>query len=225
MSQLLSLQPATCNLKHYMFSLVVISHPAMLPGEATIIQQLFETGLGCLHLRKPDADEQALQSLLAAIPAVYHPRIALHGFHRLANDHDIQRLHFTEANRGATDVTTWAQLKEQGYLLSTSVHDLATLQQLPSHFSYAFFSPVFDSISKQQYKGVAGNDFYLNDEQKPVPVVALGGIDARNIQTVADMNFDGAAVLGTIWNEPAKAVERFQLLQNKIQCNHHDQTY
>jgi thiamine-phosphate pyrophosphorylase len=208
-----------------MFSLIVISDPGMLPNEASIIQQLFEAELQLFHLRKPEADEKTVRDLLEAIPAVYHSRIALHGFHRLANEYDIQRLHFPEANRGSTDVTTWAQLNEQGYILSTSVHDLATLHQLPSHFSYAFFSPVFDSISKQQYKGVTRNDFYLNDELKPVPVVALGGIDAGNIETVARMNFDGAAVLGTIWNEPAKAVEQFQLLQNKTRCNHHDQTY
>ena len=75
---------------------------------------------------------------------------------------------------------------------------------------------MFDSISKQQYRGVAGNDFYLTDEQKPVPVIALGGIDAGNIKKVSEMNFDGAAVLGAIWNEPAKAVENFKIIKNVI---------
>jgi thiamine-phosphate pyrophosphorylase len=199
-----------------MFELIVISHPGMVAGEAAVIQQLFEAGLQLFHLRKPEADEQAVRALLEAIPAVYHPRIALHGFHQLANEYDIQRLHFTEQHRVSRSQKSDPPLeilKEQGYLLSTSVHDLATLQQLPSHFSYAFFSPVFDSISKQQYKGVTSDDFFLNDEQKPVRVVALGGIDAGNIEAVAGMNFDSAAVLGTIWNEPAKAVEKWVALQ------------
>jgi thiamine-phosphate pyrophosphorylase len=221
----------------------------MLPGEAAIIQQLFEAGLEYFHLRKPDADEQALRQLLDAIPAMYHHCIALHGFHHLAKEYDIHRLHFTEKHRQATEATAWMQLKEQGFRLSTSVHDLTALQQLPPVFAYAFFSPVFDSISKQQYKGVAGNEFYLTDEQKAVPVIALGGIDTDNIGKVAAMNFDGAAVLGTIWNEPAKAVERWAAFQKAAhliksfsttgepppkaethlyrdkQCNHHDHTY
>ena len=203
-----------------MFELVVISHATMLPGEAPIIQQMFEEGLERFHLRKPDADAQAVRQLLIAIPAIYHHRIALHGFHHLADEYDIHRLHFTEQHRQATDEVTLLQLKHKDYILSTSVHNLQTLQSLPLHFSYTFFSPVFDSISKQEYYGVAGDDFYIRDEQKPVPVIALGGIDAGNMQKVADMNFDGAAVLGTIWNEPANAVDNFKKL-----CNHHDHTY
>jgi len=192
-----------------MFSLVVISHADMLPGEAAIIQQLFVEGLELFHLRKPGADESTMRQLLNELPAMYHPRISLHGFFHLVNEYEIRRLHFREEHRLATDEVTLSQLKDKGYLLSTSVHDLQTLQRLPALFSYAFFSPVFDSISKQQYKGVAGDDFYIRDEQKPVPVIALGGIDAGNVRSVAAMNFDGAAILGTLWNEPANAVERW----------------
>lgn len=203
-----------------MFELVVISDPGMLAGEAALIQQLFEAGLEYFHLRKPAVGEQAVRQLLDAIPAMYHQRIALHGFHHLAEEYEIRRLHFTEQHRRATDEVTWAPLKDKGYLLSTSVHDLQTLQHLPRLFSYTFFSPVFDSISKQEYKGVALDDFYIRDEQKPVPVIALGGINAENIEKVADMNFDGAAVLGALWNEPANAVKNYKKL-----CNHHDHTY
>jgi thiamine-phosphate pyrophosphorylase len=203
-----------------MFSLVVISHAELFPGEATIIQQLFEAGMDHFHLRKPDADEQAIRQLLDVIPAEWHQRIALHSHHQLVQDYDIQRLHFTEAHRGAIAEEALFEMKNKGYILSTSVHDLVTLEQLSACFSYTFFSPVFDSISKQQYKGVAGDAFYIRDEQKAVPVIALGGIDAGNIQSVAAMNFNGAAVLGTIWNEPAKAVANYKSLLTQLQVTH-----
>jgi len=196
-----------------MFSLSVISHEAMLPGEAAIIPQLFEAGLEIFHLRKPGASEQAVRQLLDAIPAAYHPYIALHGFHQLANEYNIRLLHFTEAHRLQTDETTWSQLKNKDYILSTSVHDLSTLKTLSPSFGYTFFSPVFDSLSKPGYKGIAQDGFYLSQEYKPVPVIALGGIDADNMEKLADMNFDGVAVLGTIWNEPAKAVDNFKILE------------
>jgi thiamine-phosphate pyrophosphorylase len=202
-----------------MFKLVIISHATMLPGEAAIIQQLFEEGLDVLHLRKPEAEEQAVRQLIEAIPAVYHNRIAMHGFFHLMEEYNIHRWHFREAHRQETTIETMEQLKDKGYTLSTSVHDLPTVQRLTSLFSYVFFSPVFDSISKQQYKGVAGDDFYLNDEQKPVSVIALGGVDAGNIQLVMAMNFDGAALLGAIWKEPVNAVENFKL------CKHYVLTY
>jgi thiamine-phosphate pyrophosphorylase len=221
-----------------MFQFIVISNPVMLPGEATIIQQLFEEGLECFHLRKPNADEQDVRQLIEAIPAKYHDRIVMHGFFHLMEEYGMHRLHLREEYRQRLEreghpfegTVASAELRRVGLhrlakdpskcTLSTSVHDLQTLQSLSFHFSYTFFSPVFDSISKQQYKGVAGEDFYLANEQKAVPVIALGGIDADNISRVVAMNFDGAAVLGTIWKEPAKATKRWATLQESIKANH-----
>jgi thiamine-phosphate pyrophosphorylase len=216
-----------------MFHLIVISSPAMLPGEAAIMQQLFVEGLELFHLRKPDADEKAVRQLIEAIPAEYHDRIVMHGFFHLMEEYNIHRWHFREEHRLSAErdgslfkgSSPWQTSQRASphsdgdppkIILSTSVHDLQTLQQLPSIFAYAFFSPVFDSISKQQYKGVTGDDFYLANEQKAVPVIALGGIDADNISKVTAMNFDGAALLGTIWNEPAKAVENFRRVVRQL---------
>jgi len=199
-----------------MFSLIVISHAAMLPGEAAIIRQLFDEGLELFHLRKPEADEQAVRQLIEAIPAEYRDRIVMHGFFHLMEEYGIHRWHFREEHRMQTGEEELVQLKEKGYTLSTSVHDLQTLQQLPSQFTYAFFSPVFDSISKQQYKGVAGEGFYLNEEQKPLQVIALGGIDADNVSKLVAMNFDGAALLGSIWNEPLNAAANFKKTKHAI---------
>ena len=131
-------------------------------------------------------------------------------------EYGIHRWHFREEHRMQTSEEGLVQLKEKGYTLSTSVHEIPVLQNLSSHFSYAFFSPVFDSISKQQYKGVAGDDFYLKDEKKAVPVIALGGIDADNVSKLPVMNFDGAALLGAIWNEPEKAAEHFKKIKHAI---------
>lgn len=196
-----------------MFELIVISIATMLPGEADIIQQLFAAGLEVFHLRKPDADEKAVRQLIEAIPAEYHDRIVMHGFFHLMEEYGIHRWHFREEHRLQTNEETLVQLKEKGYTLSTSVHEIPVLQSLSSHFSYAFFSPVFDSISKQQYKAVISDDFILKDEQKTVPVIALGGIDVSNIEKVDKMNFDGAALLGTLWSEPTKAVDNFKELK------------
>jgi len=189
----------------------------MFPGEAAIIQQLFAEGLELFHLRKPEADEQSMRQLIEAIPAVYHSRIVMHGFFHLMSAYDIHRWHYREEHRQKMErAGTLLEGHPPKRIFSTSVHDLQTLQQLPSLFAYTFFSPVFDSISKQQYKGVAGNDFYLNNEQKAVRVIALGGIDEGNVSKVTAMNFDGAAVLGAIWKEPDKAVENYKKIKHAI---------
>ena len=200
-----------------MFSLVVITHATRVPKEASIIQQLFAEGLEVLHVRKPAATEKEVRELIEAIPAEYHNRMAMHGFFHLMPEYNLHRWHFREEHRQETAKEELVKLKDKGYVLSTSVHDLPTLQRLTPLFSYAFFSPVFDSISKQQYKGVAGNDFQLKEEQKPIPILALGGVEANNIQLVKAMNFDGGALLGAIWKEPANAVENFKLCKQNVQ--------
>jgi len=198
--------------------LIVISYHKLFAGEASIIEQLFKEGLECFHLRKPDALENDIRQLLHDIPAEYHSRIALHSCHHLAGEFDTQRLHFTEqARENVFDEggATLHALIKKGCKLSTSVHSIDALRSLPSLFSYAFFGPVFNSISKENYNGITDKDFFVYDGYKSVPVIALGGINAENISKVTAMNFDGAAVLGALWNEPEKAVEAFKLLKMK----------
>lgn len=113
----------------------------------------------------------------------------------------------------------WQQLQNQGYLLSTSIHHPDSLAALQGSFAYTFFGPVFNSISKQGYERVVTDEFYLPDSSKAIPVVALGGITEKHLARVKAMNFDGAAVLGHLWEQPQRAPELFiQFLES---CKHY----
>jgi thiamine-phosphate pyrophosphorylase len=92
------------------------------------------------------------------------------------------------------------------------------MQLLPSLtvFDYAFFGPVFDSLSKPGHQSCVGADFRLNKQSAQPKVIALGGVEAQYLQQVKTMGFDGAAVLGTIWNQPQKALPTFEQLQSSI---------
>jgi thiamine-phosphate pyrophosphorylase len=199
--------------------LVVISHTECFHGEAAIFNQMFDEGMAHCHIRKPLGTENELRQLLDGIQSANMPRIALHQHHQLANEYGIKRLHFTEHHRLATTVDKLNNLKEQGFTLSTSVHSMPMAQQLPSVFSYAFFGPVFNAISKEDYHAIVGEDFYWPGDQKAVPMIALGGIDANHIGRAAAMNFDGAAVLGALWREREKAIELYKTLDRL--CKQH----
>jgi thiamine-phosphate pyrophosphorylase len=201
--------------------LVVISHTEFFYNEAMLLNQLFSAGMVYCHIRKPLGTEQEMQRLLDGIEPAYLPHIALHQHHQLANDYGIKRLHFTEHHRLATADAALKHLKEQGYTLSTSVHNMQMARQLSPVFSYAFFGPVFNSISKEDYHAIVGEDFYWPNEQKAVPMIALGGIDATNIGQVAAMNFDGAAVLGALWKDRENAIELFKSLHRLCQQHAH----
>ena len=70
--------------------LVVITQPAILPGEAKITTSLFRSGLQVLHVRKPEATEAQLTRLLEELPSEYHDRIMLHQHHGLAQQFSVK---------------------------------------------------------------------------------------------------------------------------------------
>jgi thiamine-phosphate pyrophosphorylase len=195
--------------------LIVISNPFVVIEEAKIINKLFRAGLKCFHLRKPESDAQTLRDLLNEIDASFYDRIALHQFHEMAEEFGIKRLHYMELARTKSCLNTMQDQLANGFKLSTSIHDITSLPEV-DHFHYVFYSPVFNSISKAGYHSKVSEDFILAREDYKTKVIALGGVQASNLTRIKQMGFDGAAVLGTLWNEPNKAVERFNQLNEQL---------
>lgn len=209
--------------------LIVISHPDTVANEARVINQLFDAGLTCFHLRKPDWDEKQLVNLLRQIDQTFYPYIALHQHHHIAVDFNTKRLHYTEKHRLATEPKKLILQKEEGYILSTSTHadkDLRSFKNFVSltqditnssspPFDYTFFGPVFNSISKAGYQSQLPNDFQL-PPNIAIQIIALGGVEPSNLDKLKLMGFDGAAVLGTIWNDSVHAVTNFRKLQEHL---------
>ncbi len=191
--------------------LIVIAHPKILKDEALLVNQLFNAGLPVFHLRKPEADEAAHRKFMDGILPEYHERIALHHYHSLANDYDIKRIHHTESFRKNSTVGDFTQ----PYTFSTSIHQLAEIDHI-NQYHYSFFGPVFNSLSKPGYAGIARKGFSIN-RPKTTKLIALGGIDINNIDQVKAMNFDGIALLGSIWNDQAQALNNFKKIQAKCQ--------
>jgi thiamine-phosphate pyrophosphorylase len=109
----------------------------------------------------------------------------------------------------------WQLQVEKGFILSTSIHDITQLPEL-KHFDYAFYGPVFDSISKPGYQSKLSADFKLDKTDIKPKVIALGGIQIANLTMNKPMGFDGAAVLGIVWNEPNKAVKHYNQLKETL---------
>ena len=194
--------------------LIVISNPAPVVDEPMLINNLFMAGLQYFHIRKPESDVKTVRKLVNGISPRFYDRIALHQFHEIAADHGIKRLHYTEMAREASGTAQWQSKHDDGFTLSASIHDLSILPGL-GLFDYVFYGPVFNSISKLGYQTILMADFKLDKTDVKPKVIALGGVELSNLTSLKAMDFDGAAVLGTLWNEPNKAVERFiQLKEN-----------
>lgn len=176
--------------------MIAVTLPIYVPSEGKLIEAFFQEGLELLHVRKPGIDRQCMEQWLEAIPPDFRCRLVLHQHHELAEAHGVQRLHVPEYMRSAAG----RAYLFPGYTYSTSVHEINTFNRLEAGYTYAFLSPVLESISKPGYKSnVSLMDQVSLRVQQNISLVALGGIHAGNVRSIDHKGFDDFAVSGGLW--------------------------
>ncbi|MFO8235280.1 MAG: thiamine phosphate synthase [Bacteroidales bacterium] len=201
-----------------MIKFIIISPPEGIINETKFITLLFRHGLKYFHLRKPSFSKNDLEQFIEDIPSGFRNRIILHNHYDVAEKYQLKGIHITNRTKN--------QGFEKNYKkshISISTHSFNELSHLKPLYNYAFLSPVFDSISKNNYK----SNFHLKDIQhflkhkRPnTEIIALGGICADNIPKIQNLGFDGFAVMGGLWDEYIKnkdmetGLRSFQTLQN-----------
>ncbi len=199
------------------FLLALLTLPHNFPDEALLLEELLEAGLPKLHIRKPDASEMQLTALLSLLCPRWSSRLVLHGSPQLAKRYHIPQLHGSVGYSNGQGRSGGGPFIEErsAFAVSTSVHSWTEFGLLPSGLSYAFISPLFDSISKPGYAAGTGL-LQLPSGLLPCTPVGLGGIGADSLGEMIRMGWKGAAVLGYIWEEPKKALNRFLQLKKII---------
>jgi thiamine-phosphate pyrophosphorylase len=197
--------------------MIVITNPIPIPNEINMIHSLFENGLKLLHIRKPNFAESEIKQFLSGINPNYWERLVLHNYHHLASSFGINRIHFSESKRKTLLMlpgkSPFDPHKTKGFYLSTSVHTIEDFNALDNIFEYAFLSPIFPSISKVNY--YSKTDLFeaiKNRTNYATKLIALGGIESKNIEQTLKNGFDNATLLGTIWNSN-NPIENFKLCQ------------
>lgn len=174
--------------------LIVLTTPTFFVEENQIITALFEEGLEILHLRKPDTAPMYSERLLTLIPEEYHKRIVTHDHFYLKEEFNLMGIHLNSRNPREPD----------GYKgqVSCSCHSIKETKTEKELCNYVFMSPVFDSISKEEYHSAYSPEEIrqaVNEKIIDKRVMALGGICAENIPQIKDYGFGGAVILGDLW--------------------------
>ena len=187
-----------------MLDLIVISPEGDYPNELDWVIKLFEAGLQRYHVRKPGMREQEVYDYLQAIPRGWRSRIVPHQGHAMVEPMDLGGWHFKDNATQLAKADHWRKLRVETQLMSRSIHSLDDLNEDLSGWEYVFLSPVFQSISKQNYgpqwegSQLSAALHYCKDAYR-TKVYALGGVDEDRIADVSEMGFDGVALLGAIW--------------------------
>jgi thiamine-phosphate pyrophosphorylase len=187
----------------------IITHTQNIPGETIIWQQLLEEGADSILVRKPGWQEADYELLLAQADPSCYPRLMIAEHAALCERFGLQGLHFGEAARGNITEEDINGYQQKGWTLSTSIHSAETLQVASNNWNNLLLSPVFDSISKKGYPAAFNENFRLDKDGFKGNVLALGGINDTTAGKARNMQFDGIALLGAVWEKPEGAVKAF----------------
>ncbi len=167
------------------FLLVAITPDHVL--ETKVLEEVWTEGLDFLYWRKTDLITQP-------VPLDKKNQILL------ASSQPTDYLwHLKERDQ------KWLSDKQRAF--STSIHQLSDWPLWTNKVELVFYSPVFESISKPGYGPVvslAEMEYQLKklrSEYENLPkIIALGGVHQGNIAAVQRSGFDGAALMGSLWN-------------------------
>ncbi len=182
------------------FVWVAITPDTWLPP--SLLENLWTEGLDYLYWRKTNLEDQ---------PA---PESNLNKIMLASSQPTAHLWHLKEKDQ--------KQLANHQRAFSTSIHQLVDWPLWIDKVELVFYSPVFESISKPGY----GPSLTLAEMQKEIEdirsrysnlprLIALGGVQKANISKVQRAGFDGAALLGSLWNSP-DPVQTFQELRQNL---------
>lgn len=192
--------------------IVLLTPENEMPHETGIVNSLFAAGLQRLHLRRYGTSEAQITQYISAIHPQFRQRIVVHSHFHLLHTLGLGGIHLNTATRlspALSSITSGIPAEKT----STSFHSWQEITENTIPYRYVFISPVFNSISKPGY--LAGIDrtqlpairAQQNTSGNAPAIYALGGIDHSNIITLKNEGFDGAALLGSIWQaqDPVRA--------------------
>ena len=175
--------------------LIAITKPYCENDEAAFIRRLFESGFDIVHLRKPEADINYCRALLEKLTEEERKKIIVHDLHVLYEEFSLKGIHINK------NITTLPE-GYQGFK-TRSCHSLEEVKMYKNDFDYVFLSPIFDSISKVGYKSAFDENVLRKASEQGIideKVVALGGVTFDKLPFLKELNFGGAAMMGSLGN-------------------------
>ncbi len=174
--------------------IIAITTPNFIECEASVIPHLLQLGVDLVHIRKPSATSEQLALLLDSLPTRCYDQLVVHDCLELANKYNLKGVHLNRRNHTIPDNFKGS--------VSMSCHSLEEVEIKKDMADYVFLSPIFNSISKNGYNSAFSKEELHNAMKQGTidkKVIALGGVSLANIETVKDLGFGGAALLGDIW--------------------------
>jgi thiamine-phosphate pyrophosphorylase len=198
--------------------IIVITSSLNPDNEAEIINSLFNEGLSFLHLKKHGQPKEKIIELLNRVETKYHPQIIIHQHYEMIKKFNLGGLHITRNKRKSFFFRIFRfpfyRSRLPNIILTASAHSIRSSHALPKYYSYTFFSSIFDSIYKHKISGYEDKNklyYYLSNTTRDI--VAMGGIDEKNILELKNEHIRSIALHGVIWSAK-DPVEKFRQIRD-----------
>ncbi len=175
--------------------IIAITTPKVDDNDIPLIKGLIGCGIDIIHLRKPVSDIQGCRMILRELTPQERSKVIVHDYPELYYEFSLKGIHINK------NVVTFPE--EYSGFRTRSCHTIEEVVKYKSEYDYIFLSPIFDSISKSEYKSgfchreleQAAKDGIIDGK-----VVALGGVTFDSIPYLQSLNFGGAAMLGFLYH-------------------------
>lgn len=175
---------------------IAITLPYAIDGEAAFIRRLLANGIDIVHLRKPEANIDYCRVLLGELTDAERARIVVHDYYTLYEEFALRGVH---QNRKIVHLP-----KEYRGSRTRSCHSFEEVVRYRDECDYLFLSPIFDSISKEEYCHQFSHEELQQAAREGIidnRVVALGGVTPDKIAYLESLNFGGVAMSGAIFRQ------------------------
>ncbi|MCC6889952.1 MAG: thiamine phosphate synthase [Hyphomicrobiales bacterium] len=178
-----------------------------------VIAAALSAGCRWVSVREKDlpGDEQiALVRSLLPLVRRNDARLTLHGDAALARAAGADGVHLS----AGSDVAASRRLLGPGKLIGVSIHTATDAMGLdPASVDYAIAGPAYETVSKPGYGPEIGRKGLAElAKHAPVPLVAIGGLNALRAAEVLAAGVAGIAVMGSIMRAADPALEMKLLL-------------
>lgn len=195
--------------------LLVMSGPKDQPDEIVEVVRMFEEGLEYYHIRKPKKSRRQLLEYIKEFPPKYRNRLIIHSYHGLHRQLKLGGIHLSRKHRKRGKLyrlKLFLRRKMEGNMVVTrTFHKLSDISNDRRTYSYTFLSPVFDSITHSTLSaGFSKRALLITIPQARQPVYAMGGVTPERIEQIAELGFEGAALMGAVWNANERPHEVFR---------------
>ena len=180
--------------------IIAITPPHAIENEVVIIKRLLDNSVDIVHLRKHQSEFyntdviDYLHKILSALTLEERSRVVIHDHPQLYYEFTLRGIHVNK------NVTSLPQ-NYTGYK-TRSCHSFEEVLKYKNEYNYLFLSPIFDSISKSDYKSLFTHDALQKASIEGIidkKVIALGGVTFDKIPYLQSLNFGGVAMIGGIY--------------------------